>query len=83
MLDLPKNKEGVSHNWEIIKKAKEFGRIILAGRLTPDNVERVLKEVSPYGVDVCSGVEKREGIKSPEKLINFIKRVRKWDLQRN
>jgi len=83
MLDLPKDKENASHNWKIIKKAKEFGRIILAGGLTPDNVERVLEKVSPYGVDVCSGVEKKEGIKSSEKLINFIKRVRKWDFQKN
>jgi phosphoribosylanthranilate isomerase len=34
--------------------------------------------VKPYGVDVCSGVEKSPGIKDSRKIDEFIKSVRKF-----
>ena len=43
---------GQIFNWDIAVEAKSFGRIILAGGLTPDNVEEAVKRVQPYGIDV-------------------------------
>jgi len=82
MLDLPKNSNETDCDWRIAQEAKKWGEVILAGGLTPENVERALQTVSPYGVDVCRGVEKKDGVKSPEKLKEFILKVRKWDIQR-
>jgi phosphoribosylanthranilate isomerase len=48
---------GEIFNWDIALAAKRFGRIILSGGLTPDNVEMAVRYIMPYGVDVSTGVE--------------------------
>lgn len=67
---------GQVFNWDIAVEAKRFGPIILAGGLTPDNVERAVRHVRPYGVDVSSGVEEEKGRKDHEKLRLFIERAK-------
>jgi len=47
-------------------------RLILAGGLDAENVAEAIRLVRPYGVDVCTGVEARPGIKDHEKLKAFI-----------
>ena len=47
------------------------GRIIVAGGLDSQNVCGVIKELSPFGVDVSSGVEK-EGVKDFALMEAFI-----------
>lgn len=49
--------------------------IILAGGLTAENVSVAISEVSPYAVDVSSGVEMQTGIKDQEKIKNFMQGV--------
>jgi phosphoribosylanthranilate isomerase len=58
--------------WELTPEAKKCGPIILAGGLTPENVRETIAKVAPYGVDVCSGVEKKKGEKDYMKLKQFI-----------
>jgi phosphoribosylanthranilate isomerase len=48
-------------------------RIILAGGLDPGNVAEAIVAVRPYGVDVCTGVEARPGIKDHAKIQEFIR----------
>ncbi len=52
-------------------KEIDCSKIILAGGLTPDNVN-ALKEYGFYGVDVSSGVEKELRIKDEKKVKEFI-----------
>jgi phosphoribosylanthranilate isomerase len=67
---------GLIFNWDIAAYAKQFGRIILAGGLTPDNIEEAITRVRPYGVDVSSGVEAGKGRKDHDKMESFIKRAK-------
>jgi phosphoribosylanthranilate isomerase len=67
---------GQIFNWDIAVEAKQFGRIILAGGLTPDNIADAVRWVRPYGVDISSGVESEKGKKDYTKLNLFIERAR-------
>jgi phosphoribosylanthranilate isomerase len=67
---------GQIFNWDIAVEAKQFGRIILAGGLTPDNIAEAVRWVRPYGIDVSSGVESEKGKKNYQKLKVFIERAR-------
>ncbi len=68
---------GATFDWHLAIVAKTFGRIILAGGLTPENVAEAVKLVQPYGIDVAGGVEKEKGIKDHAKLKKFIAEVRR------
>src|SRR6185437_7027858 len=72
---------GETFNWELAVEAKRrFGKpIILAGGLTPDNVEEAIATVRPYAVDVSSGVEAEPGRKDHAKLKAFLQAVRRAD----
>ncbi|MFQ5580609.1 MAG: phosphoribosylanthranilate isomerase [Nitrospiria bacterium] len=67
---------GIPFDWDLALKAKRLGKIILAGGLTPENVQAAIEKVKPYGVDVSSGVEMRPGKKDRLKLKQFIKAVK-------
>ena len=60
-------------DWQLAAEAAKVARILLAGGLTPDNVEKAIKTVQPYGVDVSSGVERAPGKKDHEKVRTFIR----------
>lgn len=67
---------GQVFNWDIAIEAKKFGRIILAGGLTPDNIAKAVKLVRPFAVDVSSGVEMDKGVKDHKKMKLFIERAK-------
>jgi len=67
---------GKPFDWNLALPAKKMGPVILAGGLTPRNILQAVRQVRPYGVDVCSGVEKSPGIKDLEKVRAFLKNIR-------
>ncbi len=66
---------GKAFEWRLAREAKKYGRVILAGGLTPENVARAVREVEPFAVDVASGVESKPGKKNASKVREFVREV--------
>ena len=71
---------GLTFDWErarpFITGLKKWGKVIVAGGLTPTNVQRAIEMFRPWGLDVSSGVEREPGKKDHEKIKAFIAAVR-------
>lgn len=66
---------GKTFDWSLARHAAEYGKILLAGGLNPENVGSAVKAARPFGVDVSSGVE-TGGNKDLAKIEAFIRQVR-------
>ncbi|WP_461206444.1 phosphoribosylanthranilate isomerase [Clostridium sp. DL1XJH146] len=71
---------GKSFDWNIINGFSKDHFTILAGGLNSINVKTGIELVKPAVVDVSSGVEV-EGIKNEEKIIEFIRKVKRYGEQ--
>ena len=67
---------GKQFNWLLAREANEFGKIILAGGLNPENVKSAIEIVQPWGVDVSSGVEIAPRKKDKTKIQQFVQNAR-------
>ena len=76
LFDNPEPGSGKTFNWDTIGEVQK--PFFLAGGLSLNNIKQAVKEVMPFAVDVSSGVENPEksGFKDPEKIKEFIWRVR-------
>lgn len=85
VLDAAEPGSGRTFDWKkahgAAESAKSRGKIILlAGGLNPDNVSQAISTLHPFGVDVSSGVERRDGsCKDQELLVRFVESVRSAD----
>jgi phosphoribosylanthranilate isomerase len=68
---------GQTFDWALLNKCKFEKPFILAGGLNAANIAEALTAVSPYAVDVSSGVEKAPGIKSPPRIRSFFQALPK------
>lgn len=62
---------GRSFDWELaagLPGELRASRVILSGGLNPENIGTAVAAVSPYAVDICSGVEVEPGIKDEERM---------------
>ena len=59
---------GRAIDWKQAAAAARLRPIILSGGLNAANVSEAIAAVSPYAIDVSSGVESRPGIKDADKL---------------
>ncbi len=66
---------GVTSDWNLFRGVAERFPVIIAGGLSPENVAQAVELVSPWGVDVSSGVESN-GIKDGGKMVAFVNAVR-------
>jgi phosphoribosylanthranilate isomerase len=67
---------GRSIDWTVAAAIARRRPVILSGGLTPANVSDAIAAVSPYAVDVSSGVECLPGRKDPAKLRAFFAAVK-------
>ncbi len=67
---------GKTFDWNLAIEAKRYGKVIVAGGLSPENVADAVRTIKPHGVDVSSGVEIRPGIKDHKRIKEFIIRAR-------
>ncbi|MFX1278425.1 MAG: phosphoribosylanthranilate isomerase [Promethearchaeota archaeon] len=69
---------GKAFNFNLIKqflKKYSKAKIILAGGININNVEKVYRELNPYGIDVSSALESEKGIKDLKKLEDFLIKI--------
>jgi len=69
---------GRTHDWNLSRKIREAIEVplFLAGGLNPSNVAAAIREVQPFGIDVCSGL-RTNGNLDREKLEAFFDRIHK------
>ena len=67
---------GRTHDWTLSRKIREAieAPLFLAGGLNPSNVAAAIREVQPFGIDVCSGL-RTNGALDPRKLSEFFTRI--------
>jgi phosphoribosylanthranilate isomerase len=83
LLDLPKESDVAQIDADWAVRAKGRGRVIAAGKLTPDTVGDLVLRILPWGVDVASGTENAPGIKDRARVRDFIRAAREASLAGN
>lgn len=69
---------GIAHDWSVSRRLVERlpRPVVLAGGLTPDNVEAAIAAVGPAGVDAHTGLEGPDGRKAADRVGTFVARAR-------
>jgi indole-3-glycerol phosphate synthase/phosphoribosylanthranilate isomerase len=73
VVDLPWNENDPLH---LERAAAVEGRVMLAGRLGPDNVREAVRAVQPWAVDAASRLEREPGLKDHDKVRAFVDAAR-------
>ncbi len=67
---------GQAFDWDLLRSTTMNRPYFLAGGLRPDNVGAAIRKLTPYAVDVSSGVE-TNGKKDLDKIKSFVEAVRR------
>jgi indole-3-glycerol phosphate synthase / phosphoribosylanthranilate isomerase len=73
VLDLPWQQDDPAH---LERAAAAEGRIMLAGRLGPENVREAIERVRPWAVDASSSLESAPGIKDHDRVRAYVEAAR-------
>jgi indole-3-glycerol phosphate synthase/phosphoribosylanthranilate isomerase len=73
VVDLPWQEQDPVH---LQRAAAATGRVMLAGRLGPDNVRDAIRAVHPWAVDAASRLETEPGVKDHDKVRAFVAAAR-------
>jgi phosphoribosylanthranilate isomerase len=71
--DLPWEEQDAKHH---ARAARIDGRLMLAGKLAPENVRAAIEAVDPWAVDASSQLEVAPGIKDHARIRAFVEAVR-------
>lgn len=66
--------EGKSFDWSLINGV-DRDKLIIAGGIHADNVKKIIQDISPYSIDLSSGVEtdKVKDLSKMEKLMKIVR----------
>jgi len=67
---------GAAFDWQLLRGRRFSRPWLLAGGLTPANVARAIAASGAPGVDVSSGVETAPGVKSAQRIADFVAAAR-------
>ncbi len=67
---------GTVCNWDLVKLLAQKREVLVAGGININNVQEALKVTGASGVDISSGIELDYGIKSKEKLIKIMEKIK-------
>ena len=65
-----------SFDWNILKNLNTNKPWFLSGGISIKNIQEILSDINPFGVDLSSGVEKELGIKDNHIINNFIDKLK-------
>lgn len=64
---------GKTFDWGLAIAAKDYDTpLILSGGINASNIKNAIQMVAPFGIDVCSGVEREPGLKDYNKMQTVI-----------
>jgi indole-3-glycerol phosphate synthase len=69
VMDLPWQEDDPAH-WESARA--EEGRVMLAGKLGPENVRSAIAAVRPWAVDASSSLEREPGVKDHDRVRAYV-----------
>jgi phosphoribosylanthranilate isomerase len=70
---------GKTFDWKLLDGISVKLPLVLAGGLRVENVVQAIRLVKPKALDLCTGVESNVGIKSFQKMCEFVSVVRDTD----
>ena len=62
-----------SFDWSILKNVNISKPWFISGGINKNNINKLLENLNPYGIDISSGVEDRPGIKNINKIREIVK----------
>ena len=65
-------------DWSLLEKITVNKSWFLSGGLNINNIIEIKSNLFPYGIDISSGVEEREGIKSSKKIKDIMKKLNEF-----
>ena len=65
-----------SFDWKILKNLETEKPWFLSGGINTSNIQQILNDINPLGIDLSSGVEKELGIKDNHIINNFIEKLK-------
>ena len=61
---------------EVVKKT-DGARVIVAGGINVENIEKILDDLRPYGIDASRSLESEKGVKNSSKIKEFLDKIKK------